>query len=205
MEILDRLGLYRDSLIVLTSDHGEEFWEHGGLGHGHSLHDELLWVPLIIKLPGLAARGQITSLVETTSLTPTLLELCGIPYRPDGVSAGSLVSLWSEGREPYRAQPIVSTGLLYFEDRESIIFQDMKYMRTLTGDREELYDLVQDPAEKISLVRALPEKVREAKRLLANHHRKSGELRRRYRIGDAEEVQLDEETRERLRSLGTIQ
>ena len=185
MEIIDRLGLYRDSLIVLTSDHGEEFWEHGGLGHGHSLHDELLWVPLMIKLPGLAARGQISSLVDTTSLTPTLLELCGIPYRPDGFSAGSLVSLWSEGREPYRAQPIVSTGLLYFGDRESIIFQDMKYMRTLTGDREELYDLVQDPAEKISLVRALPEKVREAKRLLANHHRKSGELRRRYRIGDA--------------------
>ena len=205
LEILDRLGLYRDSLIVLTSDHGEEFWEHGGLGHGHSLHDELLWVPLMIKLPGLAARGQISSLVDTTSLTPTLLELCGIPYRPDGFSAGSLVSLWSEGREPCRAQPIVSTGLLYFEDRESIIFQDMKYMLTLTGDREELYDLVQDQVEKISLVRALPEKVREAKRLLANHHRKSGELRRRYRIGDAEEVQLDEETRERLRSLGTIQ
>ncbi len=205
MDILDRLELYRDSLIVLTSDHGEEFWEHAGLGHGHSLHDELLWVPLMIKLPGLDSRGRISTLVDTTSLTPTVLELCGISYQPDGFSAGSLVSLWGEGRGPYRAQPIVSTGLLYFEDQESIVFQDMKYMRTLTSDRKELYDLVQDAAEKISLVRDLPEKVREAKRLLANHHRKSWELRRRYRIGDAEEVQLDEETRERLRSLGTIQ
>ena len=159
----------------------------------------------MIKLPGLDSRGRISTLVDTTSLTPTVLELCGISYQPDGFSAGSLVSLWGEGRGPYRAQPIVSTGLLYFEDQESIVFQDMKYMRTLTSDREELYDLVQDAAEKISLVRDLPEKVREAKRLLANHHRKSWELRRRYRIGDAEEVQLDEETRERLRSLGTIQ
>ena len=129
--ILDRLELYRDSLIIFTSDHGEEFWEHAGLGHGHSLHDELLWVPLIIKLPQEASRGQISTPVDTTSLTPTVLELCGISYRADGFSAGSLVSLWDEGLEPYRAQPIVGTGLLYFEDRESIVFGDMKYVRTL--------------------------------------------------------------------------
>ena len=129
--ILDQLELYRDSLIIFTSDHGEEFWEHAGLGHGHSLHDELLWVPLIIKLPQEASRGQISTPVDTTSLTPTVLELCGISYRADGFSAGSLVSLWDEGLEPYRAQPIVGTGLLYFEDRESIVFGDMKYVRTL--------------------------------------------------------------------------
>ena len=101
--ILDQLELYRDSLIIFTSDHGEEFWEHAGLGHGHSLHDELLWVPLIIKLPQEASRGQISTPVDTTSLTPTVLELCGISCRADGFSAGSLVSLWDEGLEPYRA------------------------------------------------------------------------------------------------------
>ena len=205
LEILDRLELYRDSLIIFTSDHGEEFWEHAGLGHGHSLYDELLWVPLIIKLPQEASKGQISTLVDTTSLTPTVLELCGISYRADGFSAGSLVSLWDEGLEPYRAQPIVGTGLLYFEDRESIVFGDMKYVRTLTNPREELYDLAQDPAEKISIVRQFPGKVRVAKQLLANHHRLSGDLRRRYRIQGPEKVQWDPETRERLRSLGYVQ
>ena len=203
--ILDRWELYRDSLIIFTSAHGEEFWEHAGLGHGHSLHDELLWVPLIIKLPQEASRGQSSTPVDTTSLTPTVLELCGISYRADGFSAGSLVSLWDEGLEPYRAQPIVGTGLLYFEDRESIVFGDMKYVRTLTNPREELYDLAQDPAEKISIVRQFPGKVRVAKQLLRNHHRLSGDLRRRYRIQGPEKVQWDRETRERLRSLGHIQ
>lgn len=205
LRILDRLNLYQESLILFASDHGEEFWEHAGLGHGHSLHDEVLWVPLMIKLPEAEAKGQISTIVDTTSLMPTVLELCGIPYDAEGFSAGSLVPLWGDGREPYRAQPIVSTGLLYLEDRESIVFNDMKYLRTLTSGREELYDLVQDSAEKISLVRALPEKVRDAKRLLAKHHRFSGELRRRYRIRNAEEARLDEETRERLRSLGNVQ
>ena len=205
LEILGRLELYRDSLIIFTSDHGEEFWEHAGLGHGHSLHDEVLWVPLIIKLPQEAFKGQISTLVDTTSLTPTVLELCGISYRPDGFSAGSLVSLWDKGLEPYRAQPIVSTGLLYLEDRESIVFGDMKYVRTLTNPREELYDLAQDPAEKTSMVRRFPGKIRVAKRLLANQHRLSGDLRRRYRIQGPERVLWDPDAREHLRSLGYIQ
>ena len=53
MAALKDLGLYDDSLIVLTSDHGEEFWDHGGVDHGHSFYNELVSVPLIIKLPRL--------------------------------------------------------------------------------------------------------------------------------------------------------
>ena len=53
MAWLDDKGLFKRSLIVATSDHGEEFWEHGGFEHGHSLFNEVLEVPLIIKLPGL--------------------------------------------------------------------------------------------------------------------------------------------------------
>ena len=61
LQTLRDLGLYDEALIVLTSDHGEEFWEHGGYEHGHTLYDELLRVPLILKLPGSSTTANVRS------------------------------------------------------------------------------------------------------------------------------------------------
>ena len=91
---LERLGLLEDTLLVVVSDHGEELWERGALGHGNTdLHAELTHVPLVLHWPaGLPAARRVPALVGGIDLLPTLLELCGLPALPeaDGVSRAGL-------------------------------------------------------------------------------------------------------------------
>jgi arylsulfatase A-like enzyme len=92
LEELKRRGLYDDSLIVFTADHGEEFFEHGGLTHGTTLYAEVLEVPFIVKWPrGIEApvspRG---SLAQHVDLFPTILDLLGIAL-PPGIEGRSLL------------------------------------------------------------------------------------------------------------------
>ncbi|MEA2694612.1 MAG: choline-sulfatase, partial [Acidobacteriota bacterium] len=78
LEQLKFFDLYDESLIVLVGDHGEEFAEHGGFDHGRTLYEELLRVPLIVKLPRSWKRtGRITRPVSTVDLAPTILEVVG--------------------------------------------------------------------------------------------------------------------------------
>jgi arylsulfatase A-like enzyme len=81
LAFLDDSGLAESTIIVITAVHGEEFYEHGGWGHGQSLHDELIHVPLVWRVPGLEARpGRIDRLVSLIDIFPTLCSLCGIPH-----------------------------------------------------------------------------------------------------------------------------
>ncbi|MFP4499927.1 MAG: sulfatase [Candidatus Hydrogenedentota bacterium] len=75
--------LYDDALIIVLSDHGEEFWEHGGTDHGMTLYEEQLRVPLLIKLPGNEHAGAVRhGLVEMQDIAPTILESLGLPPEP---------------------------------------------------------------------------------------------------------------------------
>jgi arylsulfatase A-like enzyme len=79
LAFLDESGLAERTVIVITAVHGEEFYEHGGWGHGQSLHDELIHVPLVWWVPGLDARpGQVDQLVSLIDIFPTLCSLCGV-------------------------------------------------------------------------------------------------------------------------------
>ena len=77
---LRQRNLYDDSLIIITGDHGEAFYDHGLFSHGNVPYEELIHVPLIIKCPGGAFAGcEITALVELIDLCPTILEWAGVP------------------------------------------------------------------------------------------------------------------------------
>jgi arylsulfatase A-like enzyme len=94
-------GLWDSTLIVVTADHGEQFYEHGAGEHGHFLWDELLRVPLLFKLPASwpGTRGaRLDTLVETRSIVPTALDAIGAPAIP-AVTAPSLVP-WLIGKPP---------------------------------------------------------------------------------------------------------
>jgi arylsulfatase A-like enzyme len=121
------LGLYDDTLIVFASDHGEEFWDHGARAHGHTFYDELLHVPLWVKLPRQARQERREELVCTGSITPTVLELAGVSHVAQDLSYASLPSLMGGAGEPYREVPVLSASPLYYEDRESIVSDDTKY------------------------------------------------------------------------------
>lgn len=94
-----------DTLVVITSDHGEEFLDHGRMLHSHTLFDELLHVPLIVRGPGVPAALRIPEQVRTIDVTATLLEAAGVPA--DDLDGRSLAPFW---REPGRvaARPALS-------------------------------------------------------------------------------------------------
>ena len=203
---LKRLDLYADSLIILTSDHGEEFWEHGGYEHGHTLYNEILQVPLIIKLPSFAAaKKKISTPVPTQALMPTILDLCGIEFQTNHLSVGSLLPLWGQSPATLEERPIISTGLLYNENQESVIFGRLKYIRSLLTNREELYDLVRDPGEETSVAARFSDEIEKARNLLREHHKIANELAERYGTMDGDQIRVDEATRQLLKSVGYIQ
>jgi arylsulfatase A-like enzyme len=79
VDALERNGLSGDTLLVITSDHGEEFFEHGNKGHGQTLMDETLMVPLIVRFPGRIAPGlRIREQVRQLDIAPTLLSFAGL-------------------------------------------------------------------------------------------------------------------------------
>lgn len=95
--VLKRLGVWERSVLVITSDHGEEFLEHGRTGHGFTQFDEQVHVPLIVRLPGAAHAGtRITSQVRLIDVMPTVLDLLGVDAAPEGMRGESLVPLLAD-------------------------------------------------------------------------------------------------------------
>src|SRR5262249_33561583 len=78
---LEELGLTKNTIVVVTSDHGEEMLEHGDLGHARTLFDETRRVPLVMGTPGAAPRATDEP-VESIDLAPTLLARMGLPVDP---------------------------------------------------------------------------------------------------------------------------
>ncbi len=90
---IQRMGLRERTVIILTADHGEAFWERGVRGHGRYFQDEILRVPLVLALPGGDYAGsRIEAPVRLVDIMPTVLELTGI-QPPDGLRGRSLTSM----------------------------------------------------------------------------------------------------------------
>lgn len=204
-ERLKELGIYDESLIILTSDHGEEFWEHNGFEHGHSVYDEVIRVPLIIKLPASSSKQAISGAVSIESIMPTVLELCGVEYNGDYLSSRCLTGLWDRPFEAENHEPVISTGLLYYEDRVSVLSNGLKYIRWLATGQEELYDMSSDPGEKSCVAELSSEQVQRARAILQKHFKEAEKLKRYYNTPKSEKVMLDEEMRQRLKSLGYVE
>ncbi|MCP5042613.1 MAG: sulfatase-like hydrolase/transferase, partial [bacterium] len=143
----------RNTLVIFTSDHGEEFYEHNSLGHGHSVYDELLKVPLILRLEGVLPEGlRIGAPVELLDLAPTILDLLGQPI-PDSMQGQSLLGLIED---PRRGQTRVRLAGSAQPQQYAISHGDWKLVRRdpgalLPNTVFELYDLEQDPGEQRDL------------------------------------------------------
>ncbi len=222
LERLRGLGLDDKTLVIFTSDHGEEFLEHGRMFHGQTVYGELTQVPLIIRWPGAIPAGVvIDESVQTIDLMPTLLDVSRLPH-PNGLQGQSLVPLLvtAGGSElgsvrPWRPRPAVSEKALTQDvsgppphDTESYAIMDegwkLIYNKTRPpGSPEyELYDAERDPLDQIDLAAQNPEVVERLAKALEAWH----ELALAARLEpDSEAVQdLSQEQLERLRSLGYI-
>ena len=143
---LDALGLSEDTIIVVTSDHGEEFQEHGSWGHGHSVYQELLHVPLIMRWPGaIAAGSRITPVVTTMDVAPTVLEASGIAI-PKEFEGRSLMG-FLRGNWPPAPHVAFSD---FMDNRRVIVGGDWKYIIRANLSHV-AFDLKNDPWEKKEL------------------------------------------------------
>lgn len=127
---LHRLGLDDRTIVILLSDHGEEFGDHGGMGHGRTLYREVLHVPLVVRAPGLATPARIATPVSLLDVAPTVLDLLGLPA-DRGHRGVSLAALLRGGRDtgPPADRPI------YGEiDRDDLIAHDHVRMTSVRSD-----------------------------------------------------------------------
>lgn len=191
-------GLWDETLIVLTSDHGEEFWEHGAMGHGQSLYQELIGVPLLVKPPaswGAETPRTVESLVEIRQITPTILEAAGTSS-PEGVTAQSLVPLILDSDDSQAA----GDGYVVAESPEELAVRSgrWKLVAARDGTSYELYDLAADPGETRNL--AFDER-RTLARLRGHLDEWEAGLRP---PPDVDAEAMDEETLEGLKALGYI-
>lgn len=144
VEGLHERGRWKDTIFVVTSDHGEGFLEHGRLEHTFAPYDEVARIPLVIHLPAGAAvtPGARRSIVSLTDLGPTLLELAGLPPW-EGVSGRSFAGVVAGSEDDGRSAWIES------EDARALRRGDTKVMRRWR--RVHFWDLAADPAERHDL------------------------------------------------------
>ena len=148
VERLKKLGLYDDTVFVVTADHGEEFDEHGSWGHGHSVYQELLWIPYILRLPGVVPAGKrISEAVSSMSIFPTVLDAVGVA--PPNVLEDRSVLPWVRGGPP----PAVPVAFSDFLDDRRVI-RAGRWKLILRGTNETMFDLQSDPTEQKELDRS---------------------------------------------------
>ena len=155
---LKAAGLYEDALVVFLADHGEEFLDHGLWLHGRSLFDELIRVPLVVKLPGNRGAGKrIAEQVQGVDIVPTVLEAMGAPLPKDLV--GLPLQLTLAGGE--KARPALAEISHRGFVAHGVRTEADKYVRRFSPDDDELYfDLDHDPTERTNLAPGHPERVR---------------------------------------------
>jgi arylsulfatase A-like enzyme len=206
---LKEAGLWQDSVIIVTSDHGEEFFDHGEKGHKHSLYAESVHVPLIVKYPRSARTGRDDRLVSLVDLFPTILELAGV----EGVPAHQGKSLLDPDPDPDRSIffELLSTFYHRLADRPGFRREDEEWLAVRRRDRKlisvpsqsrrELYRMESDRMEQLDIATEEPEQVADLQRLLDAWRAES------MAIGESmsrAEADLDPEQIERLRELGYL-
>ncbi len=208
LEAMDELDLLEKSIVVVASDHGEAFREHGREGHARDIYTEAVSVPLIFMLPfRLSEPLVVEPVVRNVDIWPTLLDLAGLPPLPetDGVSLVPVMEAAARGEAietPKSMAYIDQTwGLLEADPKPLVALRDdgkRLLFRPHAPDAVEIFDVASDPAEKRNLRANPPE--------WAEPFREEIESRLEQPVpwGAGTEVEVDTLKRGQLRALGYV-
>ena len=190
---LKLMGLYDSSLIIVASDHGELFGEHGFYYHRTPLYQGVVKVPLIIKFPFSKRVGSEKQMISLADLFPTILSICDLPI-PGNISGKA----FGKG-----SLPIVSELYNYgIGEHRALYDGEYKYLRYQQQREPELYDLQNDLMEMNNLVHLLPDVTREMEEELRKWERIHTQM---FKDSEQEEGSLSKEIWEGLEALGYIQ
>jgi len=206
LDRLKRLGLAENTLVVFTADHGEEFRDHGWLGHTQSLYRELVHVPLVMRGPGLDRMRRFSAPVSAVDLAPTLLELLG--FRESLGDGTSLVPRLRQS-EVHPAPPVfcevdylgVDEGQpgLRTCHKKSVVGESFQLVRDDESGEVELFRHEGDEAQIRNLAEELPEEVARLTALLDAHLARLATGARELERTEFDEAELSE-----LRELGYV-
>ena len=213
---LKDMGLYDRTMIIFTSDHGEEFFEHHGWGHGHSLYEESLKVPLIVKFPDSRFKGlRIPAIVSLVDVFPTVLEELGIEYPGLAIDGRSLFPLITGKSDEDRAfladlsadvlASRIPRRIAMNRGQEKLILnekmtpEDLQFFVTPPpmADTVEFYDLTSDPEERKNIADERASVASQIIRTIETIYKSA----RKKKTG---KLAMDEDLKKRLKALGYI-
>ncbi|MGB5552388.1 MAG: sulfatase [Thermoanaerobaculia bacterium] len=165
-QYLDEENLSERTVVVLTSDHGEEFFEHGGTGHGFTFYEEMLRIPWILRVPGGPTGVKVDQPVQLIDMMPTILDLLGLAG-PAGMQGVSLREVFQGERSGLLTERALIAEASHLGNARSLIHQDTKVIRSkylpvelssldrllfnlrqlLTRSDDLFFDVAQDPRE----------------------------------------------------------
>jgi arylsulfatase A-like enzyme len=215
--LLTELDLKTKTLFVVTSDHGRAFGEHGASGHGTSVHEEEVRVPLILVHEKMIPPARLLGPASLLDILPSILDHCSIPYEASQFDG---LSLFRSTPDQRRDRPLLLTRFLYPDDTEFSHYNELEFLgwiergwklilRVGENAEQQLYDLREDPAERINLLSSQPEQAAVLRRHLTDflvvlNRRRSALLLDLGANADITSQVPDPATLKRLRSLGYL-
>jgi arylsulfatase A-like enzyme len=153
LAFLSLRGWNDETLLVVTSDHGEEFFEHGGVLHGQTQYQEVLRVPLLVRGPGVPEKRRIATPVSLVDVLPTLLETAGIAV-PGGLDGVSLRPLWGEEGRAVDDRYLFSEAdhnNVEHDITRAVRYREYKLLYNRLTREQQLFNLSTDPGERTDL------------------------------------------------------
>ncbi|MFC1614307.1 sulfatase [Gemmatimonadota bacterium] len=195
---ISELDLADNTIVVFLADHGEEFFDHGGKGHGHTLYEEVVHIPMFIRYPNNKASG-VTSFIPVSiiDVLPTILQLNNYPIT-DKLEGKSLL------REDILDNVDRNIFFELDENTAGMFSGGKKFIKDLEKDHIEVYSLDQDPYERNDLGRQLLS-LADTLDIKLNNFRNYVSSKKYFHYGRTSTLRQDPELRERLKALGYVE
>jgi len=211
--IMKEEGIFENTIVIFTADHGEEFWEHDEFGHGHCLYPEVIRIPLFFYLPPSIGciSGRISGYVSLVDVAPTILEYLELPqtYGMKGRSLSILIESLRNGSYENDfegvSRSVFSEFIIYSKHRpekKCVYLDNYHLIYNLMSQEIELYDLSSDPTELVDI----STEDEAAKERLCSELMEWYEANQKIaeQLSPQKEIEMFEEEKEMLRGLGYI-